>query len=645
MLSLTLHQKQIVVAVVAVGGIFGLGHLAASTLAEVQIGGPIYQRIDLDHQLVAEYAPPHAMNAYQAALDMAGASPQRISELAKATHEARKDFEKATDAYRSKVPPGPLHDLVVERLSRDGNAMFDAIDGALVPAAMKGDKDAITKAVGDVTAAYQKYDADAHEVVAQASQRAAADEDEAGKTVAQRGFLLLVARGVLIAALGGLLLVTLLDLRRRLAATIAVLKKIAAGDFSEKLESSRADEIGDIARGLNEVIESQKTRERETAERLHREQAASVVAEVGSVLDRVAARDLTARASGQRLAKSLDEHGDKLAESLNGALSNMDDALAQVSSAAEQVSAAAGEISAGGQSLARATSRNAGSIEEVTSSLQEMSSMAQQNATHAHEARSLAEAAQSSAERGAESMLRLSRSVEKIKSSADETAKIVKTIDDIAFQTNLLALNAAVEAARAGDAGRGFAVVAEEVRNLAMRSAEAAKTTASMIDGSVRNADEGVSLNREVLTNLGDITTQVRRVVQVMAEIAAASEQQRVGATQINRAVEDMSRLTQQNAATSEESASTAEELASQAKMLLDLVSGFRLTHGRRPGASAARSVGKPDASKRPSLIVPAPEGYSAKSGASIGHAANGTGRAAAKAFIPFDDDGALGEF
>jgi ABC-type transporter Mla subunit MlaD len=176
-----------------------------------------------------------------------------------------------------------------------------------------------------------------------------------------------------------------------------------------------------------------------------------------------------------------------------------------------------------------------------------------------------------------------------------------------------------------------------------MRSAEAAKTTAGMIEGSVHNADEGVSLNREVLANLGDITGQVSRVVQVMAEIAAGSEQQRVGASQINRSVEEMSRLTQQNAATSEESASTAEELASQARTLLDLVSGFRLTHAH--GAAPVRPAPRPHAvgarAARPSVIVKAPDSHqSHKNGNGAGN-----GRTAMKAFIPFDDDGALGEF
>jgi ABC-type transporter Mla subunit MlaD len=175
-------------------------------------------------------------------------------------------------------------------------------------------------------------------------------------------------------------------------------------------------------------------------------------------------------------------------------------------------------------------------------------------------------------------MKRMTETIGKIKSSSDETAKIVGTIDEIAFQTNLLALNAAVEAARAGEAGKGFAVVAEEVRNLAQRSAEAARNTADLIEGAVRNADGGVKVTEEVSSVLDEISEGSRKVSDLVNEIAAASGEQAQGIEQVNLAVSQLDKVTQQNAANAEESASAAEELSSQAEEMRSLVGQFVLS-------------------------------------------------------------------
>ncbi len=299
--------------------------------------------------------------------------------------------------------------------------------------------------------------------------------------------------------------------------------------------------------------------------------------EASSVLVQIASKDMTARVKG-------DYKGDhaRIKESLNMAVANLEKALQQVAIGAEQVASASVQVSTGGQSLSQGASEQASSLEEVSSSLQEMSSMTKQNALNAREAKNVADFARVSADKGVESMNRMSSAINKIKTSSDSTAKIVKTIDEIAFQTNLLALNAAVEAARAGDAGKGFAVVAEEVRNLAMRSAEAAKNTANLIEEAVKNSENGVAINFEVLTNFQDITEKINKVSQVVAEIAAASEQQDLGIGQVNKSVEQMNMLTQQNAANAEESASAAEEMSSQSEEMRSMVAGFRLGGSER---------------------------------------------------------------
>jgi len=295
--------------------------------------------------------------------------------------------------------------------------------------------------------------------------------------------------------------------------------------------------------------------------------------EAADVLEKIAGRDMTARVQG-------DYKGDhaKIKESLNIAVENLDKALHQVLIAADQVAAASVQVSSGGQSLSQGASEQASSLEEVSSSLQEMLSMTRQNVINAKAAKEVSDEAWNSADSGVECMARMSMAIDKIKTSSDATSRIVKTIDEIAFQTNLLALNAAVEAARAGDAGKGFAVVAEEVRNLAMRSAEAAKNTASLIEEAVQNSENGVLINNEVLTNFQDITEKVNKVSQVVAEIAEASEQQDMGISQVNKAVEQLNQLTQQNAANAEESASAAEEMSSQSEEMRSMVAGFKLS-------------------------------------------------------------------
>lgn len=267
-----------------------------------------------------------------------------------------------------------------------------------------------------------------------------------------------------------------------------------------------------------------------------------------------------------------------------------------LSAGAEQTSSAGGQMSSSSQSIAQGASEQAASLEETSSALNEMSSMTKRNAESAANAAKLAEETQRSANRGNEAMGNMMNAIQQIEKSAQETAKIIKVIDEIAFQTNLLALNAAVEAARAGEAGKGFAVVAEEVRNLAMRSAEAAKNTSSMIEESVANARNGVAQANDVAKVLDDITTAANKVNGLIGEINAASQEQARGIEQVSTAVGQMDKVTQTNAASAEEAASASEELASQAIQLTQVVGEL---HGLVAGAEAVANAQKTHAANR----------------------------------------------
>jgi len=409
---------------------------------------------------------------------------------------------------------------------------------------------------------------------------------------------------------------TIEELRQNLKVFTAgiqdLIKAATQGRLSERAdaESFRGD-WKVMAQGVNEILEA----------------VIEPVNEAAEILERVANRDLSARVQG-------DYKGDhaKIKRALNQAVENLDQGLAQVALSADQVASAAEQISSGSQSLAQGTSEQASTLEEVSSSLQEVATRAGQSASNAREAKGMSDGARAGTDKGVDSMRRLSSAMEKIKGSSDETAKIVKTIDEIAFQTNLLALNAAVEAARAGDAGKGFAVVAEEVRNLAMRSAEAAKTTAQLIEESVTNAEGGVTLNSEVMEHLEEIQKQVGQVSEVMDEIAAGAEQQSQGVDEINTGVEQMNQVTQTTAANAEESSSASEELTAQAEELRALVSEYTIT-----------AVGRTRQKRAKAMNVDAlMKGSEAKAGTSTTKEPNGKGNGVSHA-IPFDEDDGTG--
>ena len=240
--------------------------------------------------------------------------------------------------------------------------------------------------------------------------------------------------------------------------------------------------------------------------------------------------------------------------------------------ASNQVAQAADQVSSASQQLASGSNEQASSLEETSASLNEMASMTKRNAEGAARANDLARSARKSADTGATDMEQMHGSMAAIKASSDDIAKIIKTIDEIAFQTNSLALNAAVEAARAGEAGAGFAVVADEVRALAQRSAKASKETADKIETAISKTDQGVQISVRVTQNLGEIVETVRKVDDLISEVATASNEQNQGVDQINTAVSQMEKITQNNAAGAEESAAAAEQLKAQALSLQDAV-------------------------------------------------------------------------
>jgi methyl-accepting chemotaxis protein len=340
------------------------------------------------------------------------------------------------------------------------------------------------------------------------------------------------------------------------------------------------------------------------------------------------------------LAKRLDVRGKsgdlaKLAEAINSLLESISDIVSNVKHAATEVLRGAEEISQGNANLSQRTEEQSSSLEETASSMEEMTSTVKQNADNAGQANQLATAARDQAEKGGSVVGNAVRAMADINDSSKKISDIISVIDEIAFQTNLLALNAAVEAARAGEQGRGFAVVATEVRSLAGRSATAAKEIKELIQDSVRKVEDGSLLVTQSGQTLEQIVLSVKKVSDIVAEIAAASREQSSGIEQVNKAVMQMDEMTQQNAALVEQATAASQSMAEQARDLTKTMERFQVgdsgSSGRAaapPAAAAARPErrsanrpfsGKPRAAAKPaaaaSMEAPAARGKAVANG------------------------------
>jgi methyl-accepting chemotaxis protein len=493
------------------------GAWSFKTLNELQVNGPLFQRIVKNKDLVADVLPPPAyiLESYLTAMQISTAPDAKHRDaLAQTLARLRKDYNDAHDKWQSSGIGSELESKLLVQADGPAKAFYATVFDTLIPAAQKEDKAGVAGALQAAESAYEEHRKAIDEVVKQANALVAQDQEDARNRIQVASLLL---GGILLVSMAASLGTAMLMVRsivRPLREAVLAAQTFASGDLSADI----------VSRGNHEFAQ--------------------------------------------------------LLGAMKHMQTNLVVLVGQVRTGSVTVELAASEISQGNSDLSARTESQASALEQTAASMEELSAQVRLNAENAHQANKLAISATSIAQRGGGVVAEVVDTMKGINHQSQKIAEIIGVIDGIAFQTNILALNAAVEAARAGEQGRGFAVVASEVRALAGRSADAAKEIKTLITASVQRVQQGAALVDQAGGTMQEIVQSIKRVSDIVGEITVASSEQAIGVSQVGEAVTQMDQATQQNSALVEEMAAAAMGLKRQANDLVASVAVFQLPQG-----------------------------------------------------------------
>ena len=610
-MKLNIGRSLIVFGIVVSVGLIGSMALKKYIFEELKVNGIVYHDIALGKDLVADIVPNalYAVEPYMLANEIVvhpSITEKNIGKI-EALHKAY-DARKS-DWLRSDLDAELLRPLENEVLAK-GDVFWEIMDNRFLPAVSAGDMAAGEIALGELYTAFHDKEASVDELAVSAlayrdaAETLASTEDALFSKISMGASILSI-----LLFIGGLFL-----FRQRAIVPLTSMKDymgmLAAGDYSNDVPYvQRDDEIGEMAQSVAYFRQGEMDRkaarrqseseqaeikrlEQEAAERQAEEDAerVRVIEALTTGLENLSSGNL-----GYRINATFAPAYEKLRTEFNAAVGSLSETMEDISATTDAVRLASSEIGSASDDLSKRTEQQAASLEETAAALDEITSTVKSSSRRAEEASDMVGATKSGAEKSGTVVKNAISAMEKIEESSKQISQIISVIDDIAFQTNLLALNAGVEAARAGEAGKGFAVVAQEVRELAQRSANAAKEIKTLIETSSTHVGAGVSLVNDTGTSLGEIEGQVGKINDLIQSIVTGAREQSTALTEINSAINQMDQVTQQNAAMVEETNAATQGLSGEAVKLEGLVRRFT-TKSNAPHAApvAANSSSKP---------------------------------------------------